>query len=154
MKRALSVFFLIAWLAFTLSLYAETAVVRLKDGTTLRGEILDEGGAAPGVYKINTTTLGVLSINAADIVAVQARPVDKWQEYQEKIVNSPETMASIQDLSGAQEVADMLADKEVKDAIMRQDIEYLKNNEKFMKFVNNPTVQQIIQNSLETEKKN
>jgi len=56
-------------------------------------------------------------------------------------------MESIKELTQDPQVLETLADPQIKDALERQDIEYLKNNEKFLKFTENPTVKKIVESA-------
>jgi hypothetical protein len=60
---------------------------------------------------------------------------------------------NIQKLVQEPEVIAILSDPVVREAIMRQDLETLKNNEKFLKFMANPVVKQITDDSLAAQEK-
>lgn len=145
--------------------YAQERVVKLKDGTTLQGTVLSKEN---DVYKIMTSTLGVISVKDADIVSIETGGVPPWlsndhpqagqtgtgkevsltpkadiEAYKQKIMTDPNTMKSIQSLTENKEFIAILNDPQLRSAIMRQDIEYLKNNEKFQKLSNDPEVRKI-----------
>jgi hypothetical protein len=123
------------------------AVIKLKDGGVVVGRTL---GKEDGKYRIMTSTMGIVTISEKDIASFEAREAMDWEKYQRAITDNPQTIASIQDLSNNQEVMAIVSDPKIKEAIARQDIDYLRSNEKFLKFMNNPTVKQIIQNTQET----
>lgn len=56
---------------------------------------------------------------------------------------SDSVIDSMADLSQDEAVMDLLADPKVQDAVMRQDMDYLKNNEKFLEFMNSPKVKKL-----------
>ena len=83
------------------------------------------------------------SVPSSQSPAQPSAPPD-FEVYKKKLANDPQIMASVVSLSQDQTTVDLFSDPALKDAIMRQDINYLKNNEKFLKFVNHPTVQRIM----------
>jgi len=91
-----------------------------------------------------------VTISETDIASFEAKEEMNWEKYQKAITDSPQTISSIQDLSKDQEVMAIVSDPKIKEAIARQDLDYLRSNEKFLKFMNNPTVKQIIQNTQDT----
>lgn len=120
-------------------------VIKLKDGMILRGKVLFQDKET---YKIESVILGVLSVKASDVVSVEdvaAVPIPAAQMdiYQKKIVNDPAVMDSVKALAQDPEVVEMLSDPELKSAVLRQDLNYLQNNEKFRKFSDNPSVKRI-----------
>jgi hypothetical protein len=123
------------------------AVVKLKDGGVVVGQVL---GKENGKYRIMTGTMGIVTISETDIASFEAKEEMNWEKYQKAITDNPQTISSIQDLSRDQEVMAIVSDPKIKEAIARQDLDYLRSNEKFLKFMNNPTVKQIIQNTQDT----
>ncbi|MDD5019569.1 MAG: hypothetical protein PHH75_05160 [Candidatus Omnitrophica bacterium] len=123
------------------------AVIRLKDGGVVIGQVL---GKESGQYRIMTGSMGIVSVSENDIVSFESKGSAGWEQYERAIVENPQSIASIQGLTQDEEIMQIISDPKVKDAIARQDLEYLKTNEKFLKFMNHPTVKQIIQNTRET----
>ncbi|MDD5137737.1 MAG: hypothetical protein PHG72_02865 [Candidatus Omnitrophica bacterium] len=123
------------------------AVVKLRDGGVVVGQVL---GKEDGKYRIMTATMGIVTISETDIASFEAKEEMNWEKYQKAITDNPQTISSIQDLSKDQEVMAIVSDPKIKEAIARQDLDYLRSNEKFLKFMNNPTVKQIIQNTQDT----
>ncbi len=74
-------------------------------------------------------------------------PATERVAMEQAIKKDANLMESIKDLAQDPQVLDTLADPRIKDALMRQDIEYLKNNEKFLKFMENPTIKKIIESA-------
>jgi len=73
------------------------------------------------------------------------RALSQKDDYQKKILGNPGTMAAVEEISRDQEVIDMFSDPALKDAIMRQDMEYLKKDGRFIKFMQHPSVQKVVQ---------
>jgi hypothetical protein len=171
MKRAIvALVIFLATAGLTTEVFAQEKLIRLKDGSVIRGEVLGKSG---DIYKIKSPAFGFLSLRKADISSIEDPEQEKpalaapqaatpefvaeetpvsapamsatadWKGYQEKIMADPESMAAIQALAQNQEIIDIVSDPKLREAIFTGNIEYLKNNEKFMRFSNNPTVQKI-----------
>ncbi len=123
------------------------AFIKLKDGGVVVGQVL---GKEDGNYRIMTSTMGLVTIRETDIASFEDRGELNWEKYQKAITENPQTISGIQDLSQDQEVIAIVSDPKIKEAIERQDLDYLRTNEKFLRFMNNPRVKQIIQNTQET----
>ena len=144
MKKIICVLILLSGILLLNSFaYAQERVIKLRDGAVLRGEILSKEN---NIYKISSKTLGIVSVKDADIVSIEedTSKAQDWDAYQQKIINNPRLMESIVSLSKDPQVIEILSDPRMKEAIERQDAEYLRNNEKFLKFTNLPTVKKII----------
>ena len=76
------------------------------------------------------------SVSSTDRVAIE-----------QAIKKDTNFMESIKELGQDPQVMDALADPQIKDALLRQDFEFLKNNEKFLKFMENPTVKKLVENA-------
>lgn len=162
--------------------FAANNEIKLKDGTTIKGEVVSKEGQ---FYKIASEILGMLVIKESDIVSISAiipkpQPITKtpaeqneeiirqyrqavseypsqedkdaakrlWQQsdsIQQKIFNDPKVLESIKNLSEEKDVIDLLNDPRMQEAIKNMDLEYLKNNEGFIKVMNNPAMQKIMQ---------
>ncbi len=157
---------------FASFVFAQVCTVKLKDGNVLRGKVVSKEN---GVYKIQTLTLGLLSVAQADIASIEeaasqgqaseastyqsrsnqsSSPVgsslpqvspEAMESYRQKIAANPQIMDTVSSLAEDKEVLEIFSDPELKDAILRQDVEYLKNNEKFLKMADHPALQKIVQ---------
>jgi hypothetical protein len=125
----------------------ENAVIKLKDGAVIVGRVLGQEGDR---YRIMTGTMGIVTVREADIESMQDDKGMVWEKYQKAIVEDPQTIASIQGLGQDEEIIKIVSDPQIRDAVARQDLEYLRTNEKFLKFMNNPTVKEIIRNTQDT----
>ena len=143
-KKMFLAYLLVIFLFLNHAAFAQEKIIKLKDGVILRGKIISKEG---DIYKISNAMLGVLSVKDSDIASIEeTKPAfGDMEAYQQKIINDPRVMESIRSLSSDKEILDMLSDTQLKTAIMNQDVDYLKNNEKFLKFTNNPTVKKIME---------
>lgn len=126
---------------------AQEKIITLKDGTLMKGKVLSK---ADHLYRIETQVLGVVTVSEADIMMIEdpssvAPPASQMEVYQKKILENPGIVATIQELAEDKEIMDMFSDPDLKNAIVRRDVEYLKNNPKFLKFTQNPSLQKIVQ---------
>ncbi len=170
MKRPIfiGIVFCAVWgLAMTAS--AQEKIIKFKDGGVVRGVVVSKSG---DIYEIRSASLGLIRVQEANISVIEDPALEKtsvpqqvfhpaslpaaptaptsslhgsadWKAYEQKITSNPESMAAIQALAQDKDVRDLMADPKVLAAIMSGNIDYLKNNEKFLKFANNPTVKKI-----------
>ncbi len=93
----------------------------------------------------------VLSLNtfafSQDNTTKGSMPGADQAAIEQSIRKDPNLMESIKGLAQDPQVLEVLSDPQIKDALMRQDIEYLKNNEKFLKFMENPTIKKITESA-------
>ena len=149
----LSILFFVVF-SFSPLTFAQGRTIKLKDGSTIHGEILSKEG---NIYKIKTEALGTILVPEEGIVSIaeseaSVSPVEE-KAYQQKILGDPQAMESVKALAGDQEVVAILSDPKLRDAIARHDFQYLQTNEKFIKFMNNPTVQKIINDTVTPQQK-
>ena len=149
----LSILFFVVF-SFSPLTFAQGRTIKLKDGSTIHGEILSKEG---NIYKIKTEALGTILVPEEGIVSIaeseaSVSPVEE-KAYQQKILGDPQAMESVKALAGDQEVVAILSDPKLRDAIARHDFQYLQTNEKFIKFMNNPTVQKIINDTATPQQK-
>lgn len=145
-RNALWIFLAVS--AWCTPVRAEEMLIKLKDGITLRGEVVSMQN---GVYKIQSKMLGEVAVCGSDVLSIAkvedtpATTADK-KIIERQITSNPELMRSVQSLAREESVLEMFSDTDLKAAIMRQDVEYLKKNDKFVKFMNNAAVQGIVKN--------
>ncbi len=138
------------FLLFARVAFAEEKTVTLKDGSVLVGEVL---GKVAGFYRIRTASLGMVNVKEENVASIDyassaGSPASQIDVYQRKIATNPDIMASVRDLSNDKEVVQMMSDPEFTSALMRQDTEFLKNDPRFIKFSQNPSIQKIVQQLL------
>lgn len=147
MKKAACLFlFFVVFLSVVVSGYTQEKIVKLKDGSIMRAKILSKD---KDVYRFETASLGVVSVKEGDVAMIMdpesgAVPQGEVDKYQKKIMGNPAVLGAVQDLSQDPQVLEMFQDPQLRDAIMRQDVEYLKNSEKFQKFTRHPSVEKIV----------
>lgn len=139
------------------------AVIRLKDGSIIKGQVLGKDGDK---YRILSSSLGLIAVKDSDVVSLEEKQMpekppapaqaspgplesSQAQQIQGALLDNPQTVKSIQDLSQDKDVLDIVSDPQIKDAIARQDLEYLRNNEKFLKFMENPSVKEVVQSAVQ-----
>ncbi len=146
MKKNICWIFLI-FFALCPLVFSEEMVIKLKDGVVVRGEVVS---MQDGIYKIKSRMLGEIAVRSCDVLSITMSE-DVFDSAQDKktierqIVSNPELMRSVQSLAQDESVLEMLADPKLKAAIMRQDVEYLKQDKKFKKFMDHSAVKSIVQ---------
>lgn len=149
-KRGLVALLLFFFLFIATPVFCQEKAIRLKDGTLIFGKILSKENNS---YFIETKSFGSIRVNGSDVLTIEDaatdKPVSQKDVYQQKILSNPDMMTAIQEISRDQEVIDMFSDPVLKDAIMRQDMEYLKKDPRFIKFMQSPTLQKIVQSVTE-----
>lgn len=160
------VFFVLVFCCFVHFSFAQVEIIKLKDGNVLRGKVLSKKG---GVYKVQTLSLGAVSVSAGDVVSVEEAPApqaesqassakrvvgsgqessspvsDEMEGYRKKIMSNPQAMESVSALAEDEAIQEIINDPELREAIINQDINYLKDNEKFLKIASHPGLQKIV----------
>lgn len=154
---------------------AQEREFRLKDGGVVRGELLSRENH---VYQIKTKTMGIVSVKDSDIIgmdsapprrgiitpemfkqnpvvtkktspAAPAQPAVPIPDITQKIMGDPAVVESMVKLASDPMLLDMMADPQIKAALASNDLEFLKNNEKFLSFMNNPAVKDLTKKLLE-----
>lgn len=125
---------------------AQEKLIKLKDGTVMRAKVISKEGE---LYRFESASMGAVNVKASDVVMIAEpdlanMPKSEADEYQKKIMENPEAMATIQELAQDKQVVEMLSDPALQKAIMNQDVEYLKSNAKFQNFTNNPSIKKIV----------
>ncbi len=151
--RGFCCLFLVAALlgAAATSAQEEEKIVRLRDGTVLRGTLVP---SAEGVFRVKTRTLGEVRVDPADILSVEsldataagAVRAGRMEELKSTMLGNPEVMASIEDLARDEEIAAIMQDEDLQAAIMSMDFDYLRQDEKFQAFTGHPGVRAIVDN--------
>jgi hypothetical protein len=131
----------------------EVRQIELIDGSTIAGEVLSMQG---GIYTVRSAGLGTIKLEESKIRAIRSGPppgspaaapgggaASDVQSIGKKIMGDQEVMALIQSLQGDPEFQKILEDPELMKAVNAGDIAALTANPRFMKLLNNPTVQDI-----------
>lgn len=99
------------------------------------------------VLSLNTFAFAQGNTTKDSVTTNGSAPAVDRAAVEQSIKNDPNLMESIKGLAQDPQVLEVLSDPQIKDALMRQDIEYLKNNEKFLKFMENPTIKKITESA-------
>jgi len=138
----------------SVGLAAQQAQIELSDGSTLRGELV---GVANGSYQIRTPSLGVVTVNEANIVSLSIGAADNTpapaaaatanssqiQALQQGLMSDPQTMQMINGLMSDPQFQAILQDPAILEAVNRGDMSALSRNPAILKLMNHPTVQAI-----------
>lgn len=130
----------------------EMKTIELTDGSVITGEVLS---LSNGTYTIRTETMGTLSVPDSKVKAIRAKGAGgassepsaantgEIQSLTTKMMSDQNIMSMIESLKDDPEFAAILEDKAIMNAIQNNDIAALTANPKFMKIMNNATVQNI-----------
>ena len=145
----LSLFLTLAGTAYA----GEMKIIELTDGSVVTGEVLS---LTNGTYTIQTETMGTLSVPDGKIKAIRckgagsgassepaAANAGEIQSLTTKMMADQNIMSMIESLKDDPEFAAILQDPAIMNAIQNNDIAALTSNPKFMKIMNNATVQNI-----------
>ncbi len=145
------------------SIADEIRVFTLRDGSTIKGELI---GFANGVYTVQSAQLGRLEIRGEHVVSVTpiqpapasppapapapGRPAVDQQvaDVQTKIMANPALMQAIQRLANDKELAALLSDPTVKadlmDALVANDPRAADRNPKVKRILEHPAIQDLL----------
>ena len=138
-----------------------TKTITLKDGSTVKGTILKFEN---GQYTIQSGSLGEITLNDQDILNIQSgdMPIavnnaqaapsvgtsdlhNQVKSMQSTILSDPDLMKEIEGLLDDPQVKQMISDKSFVDDIMSMDKNRLDNNEKVHELMDNPKIQNLMQ---------
>ncbi len=145
--RFILCFFLVLALSLPIAHAGEVREIELIDGSIINGEVLS---LSSGVYTIKSNTLGTIKLEEAKIRAIRAKspnagagPTGEVKALQGKMMSDPEIMSLIQSLQNDPEFKKALVDPEIMKAVKAGDVASLTANPKFLKLLDNATVQEI-----------
>jgi hypothetical protein len=124
----------------------ETKTFELLDGSIITGEIISYND---DTFILKSETLGTIRIEEAKIRAIRSRnktggiSEDEVLALQEKMMGNEEIFAMILSLQNDPEFRAILQDPEIMAAVSSGDINVLLSNQKFLKLLENSTVQDI-----------
>jgi len=153
---------MIRWLLIcfvvALSLLAATArageqqEIELKDGSIISGEVVS---LSNGIYTFKSDTLGILKIDDSKVKVIRPKSPSQGpgaaqnssasdiSSLQHKMMSDQEIMDLIQSLQNNPEFKTLREDPEIMKAVNAGDIAALTANQKFMKLLDNPMVQDV-----------
>lgn len=158
------ILFLVSFLLISCQIQAAEKHIVLKDGSVLRGTVVEFNG---DTYTIETSNLGKLQLNDRDIVSIstsenvqnsgsspnhlngtgQASGLlssPQAQQIQQSIMSDPKMMEEIQRLASDPDIASLLTNPQTLQDIMSQDPARIQNNPQIQKLMQNPDMQRFI----------
>lgn len=140
-------FFLVLALSLPTAHAGEIREIELIDGSIITGEVQS---LSSGVYTIKSNSLGTIKLEEAKIRAIRAKSSDavagsagEMKALQGKMMSNAEIMSLIQSLQSDPEFKKVLEDPEIMKAVNAGDVATLTANPKFLKLLDNATVQEI-----------
>ena len=123
----------------------ETKTFELLDGSIITGEIISY---SDGTFILKSEILGTVRIEESKIRAIRSRKNggisgDEVLALQEKMMGNEEIFAMILSLQSDPEFREILQDPEIMSAVSSGDINALFSNQKFLKLLENPAIQDI-----------
>ena len=131
----------------------EVREIELTDGSMVRGEVLS---LSNGIYTVKSGSLGLLKLEESKVRTIRSKSPSmnaqpeqsssspgNRESLQQKMMSDKEIMGLIQSLQNDPEFQKMLEDPDVMKAVNTGDVSALAANPKFMKLLNNATVQKI-----------
>ena len=156
MKRSVISLLLLAGIFISTVSAGEISEVQLIDGSVIRGEIISSHG---GVYTLKSKTCGTIKIEGSKIRAIRFKnslgvntkerapitdsPGAQVQVLQQLLMGDQEILRMILSLLNDPDIQGILEDPSLIEAVNRGDIEALSSNPKFMKLLENPSIQEI-----------
>jgi len=140
-------------------------VITLKDGSQIKGEL---AGINDGVYTVHTPIIGDVHVAANDVASITngngaaAVPVAttapteqapapssnmdaQIQASQQKLINNPESMATLQEMAQDPEIMQALSDPALVQAVTSHDYAAVQSNPKIQELMSNPKMQALLQ---------
>ncbi len=145
-KRYLPVLFLAVFFSLSVPVFSQGQESGQKSASSQAGKVLVVDGNG---YRTVQDVPEASSCNVSS--AKQESTQATRAALEQKIKADASIMDSIRQLAQDPQVLAILADPEVKNAVMHQDVESLKNNEKFLKFMENPAVKKITQEAMTSQ---
>jgi len=143
-------------------------IIRLKDGSLLKGRIVDVHN---GYYTIQTLVTGPIEVAESDVVSItadrpkslpsntggqaknfststasaQMAPSQQIQDMQQKVLADPGIQGELQALTMDPEIMELLGNKNLLDAVFSQDPVRMQNDPNLQKLLQNPKIQQLME---------
>ena len=146
--------------------FAEEQEITLKDGSKIVGELVSINN---GVYTIKAPIIGNVQAAASDVVSITNRqsgaqptgpgnPTGSYQspgtipdlnqrvaDQQKQLMSNPESMALLMQMAQDPEIAQMLQDPALVDAVTHHDLQAVQQNPKILELMNNPHMKAFLQ---------
>ncbi len=147
---------LLVWILPIYVFAGDNARLKLKDGSTISGEVLSMQN---GQYEIFSNSLGKLKVNASMVISIEygvpkmvpsqdQSPNDlldknKLQSLQQEMFSDGQIMNLMLSLQNHPVVREILSDPELMKAITSGNINMLQNNSRIAELMKSPVVQEI-----------
>jgi hypothetical protein len=162
MKNSLIFVLAITLISFSPASFAQTEkIITLQDGSVLKGEVIQ---LSDGIYTLETSTLGRMTIPESDILSITSAAIDTPQDQganssdltrkeqiksqvqaiQGNILSDPQLMTELQNVVSDAEVQKMLSDPKLLDDVRTYDPEKIQNNDSVQDLIQNPKVQDLM----------
>ncbi|QPJ64850.1 MAG: hypothetical protein G3M78_05400 [Candidatus Nitrohelix vancouverensis] len=147
-----------ACLALAGTAFAQTSEIELNDGSVIQGKVVS---FANGVYKIQTNSMGVVSIPEAKINSIHKRGASRSgsapavsssgnvqqqiESMKSQMMSDPKTLERIQSLQNNPAVQRILKDPNLMKAIQQGDLNQLGQNSDIQSLMNDQKVREIFE---------
>jgi len=139
--------------------YAEAIkVIKLKDGSTLKGKVLHLDN---GIYTLETSNLGEINIDESDILSITSQELSEKptttsnstqkaelqrqvQQIQGTILSDKEVMTEIQNLLEDDNIKAMLSDPKLLEDVTSFDQQRIEQNTSIQDLMNNPKMRNMM----------
>jgi hypothetical protein len=131
----------------------EIKEIVLKDGSIITGEVVS---LSNGIYTIKSDILGIIKLEESKVRTIQEKSASsntnassssstagEVQSLQQKMMNDKEVMTLVQSLQNDPEFKKLLEDPDFMKAVNAGDVTALTADPRFVKLLNNSTVQEI-----------
>jgi len=145
MRHLILILFFLSVVFLGQAFAGETKTFELLDGSIITGEIIS---FSDGTFTLKSEVLGTVRIEESKIRAIRSRKNggvagDEVLALQEKMMGNEEIFAMILSLQNDPEFRAILQDPEIMSAVSSGDINALLSNQKFLKLLENPAIQDI-----------
>jgi hypothetical protein len=155
MKKHSKLFILaIALLSCATICFAQTTkVITLKDGSSLKGKVLQ---LSNGTYTVETSNLGRLNIPESDVLSItplendgtsnqqKTQMKNQVQAIQGSILSDPALMMELQDIVSDEEVQAMLSDPQLLNDVLSYDQQKIQENDNVQDLMQNEKIQNLM----------
>lgn len=141
-------------LCLSSSAFADEIVLKLKDGSLVRGELIS---FSDGTYTLKSPSLGVLKIKSESVGSMESsnnvvsnggagsNVQNKLTDIKTRLTQDKDAMSMIMSLQNSPDIQAILSDAEIMQAIQTMNIEALENNPKIKRLMDNAQMKAIQQ---------
>jgi hypothetical protein len=161
-KYPLINWFILVFLSLSTITFAQsTKIIKLKDGSVLKGNVLE---LKDNIYTLETSNLGTVNIPESDILSIAAPEFEnpssgpisgtneaqkeelkkKAEQVQGAILADPNLMTEVENLANDEEIKALLSDPKLIDDALSFDQDKLQQNKNVQDLMKNPKMQDLI----------